>query len=690
VLFAAAAWEESKTREAYAALMSQYQQTQSVERMLGTPGGGEIEDMVVSPDGRIVVTEDRSGEVTVWYDVLTGGHERWQLPGERDVWELTLTRDGRRLAVLDNSFAVTVWDTEARSGPIQVRPPEAVPQVDGNVAMAFTPSGDRLVVSMLSPTASDGKLAVEGWQITSATQEFRFSPPGIKPVINIAFPDSNTVVLGTYGPNSTSELLRAYDIRTGTEVAPPPGTTLSRQGVASFGCRDGMYQVWDLATLRVHTPEPPPCSASAGLKADNTGRYLVSTEGSFFGYLNIVDAATGLASRVLAPPRAGQGPWVVARDDGSLAVLLHYGSTLYLLHAPAPRRLSLSSASPASSYLAPRQLLTRDRTVRAVVSDVEGALASRVRLFDVGTGDPLSGDETTAPIVDWGNTLAFGADGHLLLALDRGALVVYEVPTLAERLRLQLPVPDNLGPSHRSRAGTDIWRGSIRVTPDNVAIVLYAGLISRVHLATGKLLGQPLAVRPGGGELRHAADNPQLTLRPRHSNEVLMAASPTAHELWDLETQRKIADIPIRTGVLMTNSIIFDDDGERIASLTDDKIEIWELAQQGRPPLTITAPKSDSIVGIVGEYLFTLEPIEQLVVWDVHTGQRLAATELPGTLTGEHFDRSALVAFGPNGLYEVPLDPELWHKHLCRIGGREFTDVERRLLPSPDQRSPCR
>ncbi len=139
--------------------------------------------MVISADGKSIISGDDEGSVTVW-DVKTGKIKQSFHVSEGEINALALSPDRKTIAIGEQSGNVQLWDIQAE---------RKVGSLSGHTdevrSVAFSPDGKRIVsgsddgtfrlwnVQKLSPILTGTDFSAQGW--TSWTPEFAFvTSPG--------------------------------------------------------------------------------------------------------------------------------------------------------------------------------------------------------------------------------------------------------------------------------------------------------------------------------------------------------------------------------------------------------------------------------------------------------------------------------------------------------------------------------
>jgi WD40 repeat protein len=380
------------------------------ERMapLAHKTNGTVEQVVFSPDGKVLASTSSSGGPTWIWDTATG-KALHQLTTQDQI--AAFSPDGKVLASAGRGERVTLWDLAAgkEQGTLPLPPP--TPVYYHSVCLAFSPNGKTIAAG------GDERPVV---LLDVATRKELHRLPTVRAEVLLFAPDSKTLVTSANGA------FRLWDVATGEELQGREGhhgeanaVARSPDGrlVASGSWDDRTLRLWDAATgrqLRVLTGHEGYIRA---VEFAPDGRTLISGGGD--GTLRLWDATTGKPQRVFSMngPKWEDAQQVVtmgmASDGKTLAAL---GSTSH----DARSEFSMGAWDvvtgqelvkrplPAGSFTA---CFSADATTLAVGRN------GRVILEDVATGkrrDLRTGNMTDAPLV-------FSQDGRRLAVGHRDA-----------------------------------------------------------------------------------------------------------------------------------------------------------------------------------------------------------------------------------------------------------------------------
>jgi WD40 repeat protein len=103
-------------------------------------GKGTIARLAFSPDGNLLLTADKAGNMTAWRSADAAQIAQWRAH-EHAVSEFAFSRDGRRLASADAGGEVRIWKSAGDAWQPAHTLTDAPPTVS---ALAFSPDGEWL------------------------------------------------------------------------------------------------------------------------------------------------------------------------------------------------------------------------------------------------------------------------------------------------------------------------------------------------------------------------------------------------------------------------------------------------------------------------------------------------------------------------------------------------------------------
>jgi WD40 repeat protein/tRNA A-37 threonylcarbamoyl transferase component Bud32 len=574
---------------------------------------GPVEAVVLSPDGRFVVT---AGDQTVrFWDAATGKPLGDPLRHKSTVRAVAFRPNGKVLASASLDQTVQLWDaaarkemgdplwhrggvdavvfspdgkllaTACRDGNAQLwdvasRRPKGPPLAHSSevYAVAFSPDG-----KLLATACRDGKVRL--WDIASAQL---IDPPMLHQawVKDVCFSPDGTVI-ATASHDLTARL---WDARTHLPLGPP----MQHQGqvmAASFhpdgkvlatASDDQTVRLWEVFPRRSLVPTTvPPARAIVAVRYSPDGRVLaVATSDN---RVQLRDAVTGRPIGQLL----GHSNWAVAlafRPDGKVLATGSYDRTVRLWdgitgkpRAPIlkhPRRVWAVALSPDGKVVA------------------TGSEDARVRLWDGITGEPLE-PVLTHPGVVW--AVVFSPNGKVLATAGSAQTVrLWDALTwkpLEPVLKHQGEVP------------------GVAFRPDGkvLATAGYDQMVQFWDTATWQ---------PFGPRLRHPGQIHSIAFSPDGKLLAIAGTDKTAR-LWDTATAKPIG--PPMEHANLVRSVAFHPDGRALITLTDD----------------LTARHRDIPTPVAGEP-------EQAVLWaEALTGMKLDARDDTSVLDARQSERRA-------------------------------------------------
>jgi WD40 repeat protein len=674
-----AAWHNHPGKEARQALFQVRLGAMSVVFGQAGQGSEPVRSIDMTPDGSTVVTtsagRDGAAHARVWWGLGERRASWWQVPGLTGGAPLhaELSDDGGLLAVVTADGTLHCYDVRSRA-PLWTSPPPVLgtEHKPETVALDFSDSGRlllRLAADGLSDKETAGSSHVQVWhgrtgQAAQASQ--RGLPSGPEAVDAALVGEGEEVVsLSRYGEVAEA---RVRDRVTGGDRR--------RIADAAWLSHKGAGVVVDQGNGRrrlirlTGTPGTPGGGGRRFLavssdNADLTGRYAVARATTQVSQYEVVEPGTGRLYHVPGVPSADprQEPLPVGvlpgEEDGAAPrVLVAAGSDLLLLRTREERAVPLPEISrfgggqdatylrsPRGEYRARVDNFGGDdeaTTYVLVARRGEESRAEPVRLTEFGEEDSAEGFFTS----DGGRLVLWGADKISVFDPDtphkrdvrsfpdlldvlplQGSEVV--IRTLDRLIRYDVAADKALD-HYACDALTDPCAG-IAVRPGG-----------RAEVAVGHSSGEVVIWDAESGRVRRktgiTADAGEMVFGPR-GRTVATALEGGAVQRWDVDTGERVGPA-VEPGAPAWLVTLADDGTLLTRGAGENGLALWRSADANEPYLTLP---------------FTAEP-EDL------------------RLTADH-----LTVQQANSRLTIPLDPETWHRALCRHW-TPYTPEELRIL----------
>ncbi|SCF28471.1 trypsin-like peptidase domain-containing protein [Micromonospora mirobrigensis] len=697
---ALAAWHHDRTAEASGALFGWYAALQSVEKVYRGWWDGDIDEILTSRDGSVVVFVNDGGLPSVWTGMTGANPARWEFTkaGRRyPGGDFAISASGRYLGYANGLGGVLLWDIERRTGPMELAPTRQVQDLAEDTdqpRVAFSPDGARLLT--WSRKQNDRQAILNVWDVGDGRRV---------PVANPLRPEDDPRSV-SFGPSRDTLLVtdwsgpaRLYDLGTGRLVRSFPGhayggATPARDGELLTRCDDDRFWAVDTASGRERFSFP--VDSCLRVRLDAGSEYAAFTSSPEAGQshddLSVVDLGTGRTYRFTAPPIDFGQPRVVGAamfrgPDGHPTALLADRSQGYRLHATGPEPLAVRfGGGPFDAKYGSPLTVTPDERFELWIDDD----FRRVGLWDAAgrrtvataTLPPVPAEREVPPEGGW---FDFSPDGTRLLVIRGDELVVYAVPALTLQRRMRLPVQATLG-RPLTQPGLATWASSVVPDHDGRVVVLHAGQLTRWDPATGRQIDAALPLRTQlAGQRRSAllavAARPA---RPGHPGEVAVLEPDGSVEVWSLDRRAVVATVPAESGSRYT-SVLFDPSGDRLATLSrNGQVTLWDIG--GDEPVGRSVP-TGTVAGLVGftsgGRLLTIRTsgsLETVQLWDDDSGKPLATLGLR-TYSPRLSLEDERLGFDLGGqARSLSLAPQEWVRRLCALNDRPYTAAERQVL----------
>ncbi|HST23483.1 MAG TPA: serine/threonine-protein kinase, partial [Blastocatellia bacterium] len=404
-----------------------------------------------SPDGKMLVTGDNNGTLTLW-DTVTGQQVVRLKAHEQCIRGVKFSFDGKMLATVSDDLAVKVWNTETLQGDATLRM-----QVNQARSMAFSADGKKLATGGMDGTSkvwdvASGRALVTIHASTDWVSTFVFSPDGKKlalqesldmPVIlwdaetgrklrKLAIPynepvmflsDSKTLVLTFHGTIkflnvATGQVKATFSDRPALSVAISPNGRL-----LAVGGGDRTVKIWDIisgavtATIKGHEGSilsvafSPDGKRLATGSNDFTARVWDIATASEFGVAKTGNSVYSLSfspdGKTLAVIELGI---IRTNSDAPPSSYLAPDSKAVFYNDAIINLLDVSSGRQLATFKDPHgfwcALYSPDGKILAL-SFADGA----VKLLDAATYQEINSFETRPEVTV---NMVFSPDGHML------------------------------------------------------------------------------------------------------------------------------------------------------------------------------------------------------------------------------------------------------------------------------------
>jgi RNA polymerase sigma factor (sigma-70 family) len=613
-------------------------------RRLGTlrfrQGGGQINALLLSADGKTLVSNTYYGSRTVCVWDAATGRLLYSLPGHyEENRALALSPDGKTLATGD-AASIRFWDLASGKKVRQLQAP--LDEVQG---LAFSPDGNTLA-------SGHGGNTVLLWDLASGTVAARLPAQHNRLTLLEFTPDGKTLLTG----DTLDRRIRFFDVPTRTErgaltrpnyvrcwALSPDGSLLA------VGAENGPLSVWDMKTgrqvgaLRGY-PYVPGAAFSRDGKTLAVAEWDVKTDRSAIA---LWDVATGRRLRRLdhnvwqagSVAFAADGKTVIA---SSVATIRLWDTTTGQERGPAPGEpgsagpLALSPDGPTLAYTADASLRLWDRSAGREVGRLAGHPQALAFAPD---GRTLAGAAGPNTVTLWdvaGRRLARRLDADP--KADRFDWVLYHALAFApDGKRLAAGGRARLAGGRNTDEIVQLWDLATGKKVRRFTMKDYPGDLCTV---------EGIALSPDGKSLAASGqthfDSTKVRLWDLATGKVL---GPLSAALSDSPDQGQSEDQASTLGPGSQARIAFSPDGKMLAMNRWQKtIPVWEAASGQRRFLLRghEAPTVYVAFAADGRTLASAGWDDTIRLWDLETGQELRQ------LTGHRGIANAL-AFTPDG-----------------------------------------
>lgn len=610
--------------------------------------GGVIEDLAVSPDGRIIAAAMANGQ-THLIDAATGSVVRTLEGHTASAWTPAFTRDGRRLATVSSDGTARIWDVasarQLRSMPGNGR---------GVAAVAWSPDDSTLAVSSWDYDSERGVWGTLNLYDPATGARTHHIEHGGYPIASLTYSaDGQRLFGGTWDSN-----LLVWDAEVWGEprVLPPP-TSGAYQRVADFALSpdgselaiayfDDRVRIWNLDSLTIartlHVPREGNVSDIADVIWLDGGARLATVGGDLT--VRLWNAKT---TALLATYHGHERPAVTlaASPDGRRLYTGGAGGRLRVWH--------LDTLDPARTTwpipVVPNATRDGTNTVYDVAFDPRGERAvvttfgGWLRIMNAETGEEVRGwqaaDVATVG-VDW------SPDGRWIASTDNdGRVVVWDAHTGERERELHVANRQLLNVAF-SPDGTLLAAPS---DSSNVRVWRVPSWEPLPPLTDGNAAAQDVAWRANGA------------LAATYSDGRIRLWSPLQGTLQET----------IEAGSRGTPAVAFDPSGRKIAVALGRSVRIRDVARgewsapwvprSGSARSVAWSPDGERIVAAVSGNTFE--------IWDSESGETVL--RLPQVAT------AWLAAWPPRGEpILLPLDGTVRRLRISETSATEGSDSE--------------
>ncbi|MDC0771779.1 nSTAND1 domain-containing NTPase [Streptomyces sp. HD] len=669
-----AAWHNAPGKDARQALLQAYLGGMSVISVHGGQGAEPISSIDVTPDGSTAVTTSASRDgvahARVWTGLSDGRASSWSVPGltggEAPV-RAEFSDDGGLLAIVTADGAVHCYDVRAhRHLWTGHQPVLGTGRMGHTAAIDFSDSGRlllRLVADDLAEPGAAHSSHVQVWQ--SRTGKPRKTsqqglPSGREANDAALVREGRDVVyLSRYEGHGKA---RVQNLATGRDQdTVPDAEWLSHRGAGVVRDRGhGWHQLRRLTGSGGVTGQRFLAVEPEG--SDLTGRYAQVRNGTQVSPYEVVDVETGRRYRVpgFAWRATGeeQPVGVLPGEKAGAAprILVASGSDLMVLRTREERSMPLPDPEPGfESGEGPSYTRSRGGEYRAHIHNDGSNDTTTVTLVVARRGEESRAEPVTLKEFNGEAQGFFTTDGDHLVVWGDDKVAVVD-PDSPQDMRVW-PSP-----------------GTVTVVPlqdSEVAVLEDRGLV-RYDVASGE---ETVLDEHPCGELGLPCRG--LAVRPGRREEVAVGHSNGELVIWNTETRQARRETGITVadtgggrgwvGWVYLRSLEFDPRGRTVATPLDSRtIQRWDVETGERVGPAVETDGKLSVVALADDGSLLLAVDGGLSLW--RPGDREPYVTLPFSAVpdGIHVTAGHVTFRHGNSELSIPLDPEAWHKALCR------------------------
>jgi RNA polymerase sigma factor (sigma-70 family) len=632
-------------------------------------GGGDFDSLLVTPDGKTLVSSTFYGDRTICaWDLATGKLLR-SFPGSYDFGQIALSPDGTTLAAPHQDDNVIVLSDLASGKELR----RLAYQDFFPCSCAFSPDGKTLV-------SGDQSGFIDFWDLTTRKHIERRKSPNNRVLPNnhvtlLAFtPDGKTLASGdhqegaiTLWDAASGKVIRQLK-RSGVVLAltfSPDGAFLACVGGDADSKKKYVIPLWDVKTGKIVHEMPSGYAWSVAFTPD--GKTVASAEAEDDQVAIVLrDVSSGKRLRTIAdnPERITFSP------DGKTLISGYRGGVIRLWDVETGKE---KTPAQGRSWIRNATASPKGRTL--VFCDL------KVRLWDL-----IEGREVGALPIECHETagLSFSGDGKTLATVDSNHdISLWDVG--ARKLLRRIERDEN-APHYQYRAALAPNGKMLATAQDDAAVMLW-------DTATGKKLQRLTILTPGEDArqpflsgIAFAPDGDRLaasvTTHGSGSRVRFWDVTPDGGEprvLWDTETPSEGNRAPSGSPWLDQGpQVVFSPDGRMLSMNRYQKtIPVWEAAT-GKQRLLLTGhTESTCFVAFApdGRTLASSGYDDTIRLWDMGSGEELRS------LKG-HRGKANSLAFSADGETLVSTGDDttmlFW----------DVTEITHRPRPKPSPLSP--